>query len=779
MNRIFLISIFLTILPFLLQASGAPSIPAHLPPNLDNDESALLATARAVEPELLKNGYRKYELVSARVAAWTKDQQVEPKDLKANLFLPAEEDHKGPYPLLVYVHGGGFMGGSPDLNVHSDRSFSNAFRYMLDHGVAVASVGYRLAREGGWPAPVSDPLCSMRFLQQNGAHWNLMTDRLALVGHSAGARSVGLIGMVPQDDFHTQGLPWKGKPVSIAGTFLWAGSINTKPLLDSFGEFGKPRWYSVPRLHHGEHPAWDVDTRHSIRIRNNSPHFSNQMPPLHMVRGRSDYGGDHSDATQAVELWQKLGIDAELDIVEGGHNTAGPPEKLLQFVKTHLVESPFEAPELDIDKTVRVLLELNDPLAALEVLSAAQTTEGGTQPPPGDWLFSMHEGSMAWIPDSADWPDEHRSLASQAKEQAAILEADAAKQYFERSDWFRAGEAARNVRQLSGESDLADTIAEIEERVAEEADLFKTWHRANQLWLSGEQAEASELIERHNTPRLTRALAAAKAGEFPPPVPGWADQHGTDLYGPWAAIELKDDVAIRLRWVAPGSWDLPEYLHYQPRGRAKDEPITRIEVEAGFWIAETETTRAQWKALLNDKAIAAEELSADPPRTRKDYLQIVDWLKKLSEQKESLLARLPTEAEWLHAATGGGRSDLRGGTDLHAVHALNVNPEDPASSPVDSVVPDAMGLYGMIGGVLEWTASGNHREARFNDENGRFRIFRYPMSRGGAWSSFPHVLGVGTREWHRHANRQPDLGFRLIIGGEATADNWLNDVVKH
>ncbi|MFP4261697.1 MAG: hypothetical protein ACLFS1_11540 [Opitutales bacterium] len=109
MNRIFLISIFLTILPSLLQASGAPSIPAHLPPNLDNDESALLATARAVEPELLKNGYRKYELVSARVAAWTKDQQVEPKDLKANLFLPAEEDHKGPYPLLVYVHGGEFL----------------------------------------------------------------------------------------------------------------------------------------------------------------------------------------------------------------------------------------------------------------------------------------------------------------------------------------------------------------------------------------------------------------------------------------------------------------------------------------------------------------------------------------------------------------------------------------------------------------------------------------------------------------------------------------------
>ena len=54
--------------------------------------------------------------------------------------------------------------------------------------------------------------------------------------------------------------------------------------------------------------------------------------------------------------------------------------------------------------------------------------------------------------------------------------------------------------------------------------------------------------------------------------------------------------------------------------------------------------------------------------------------------------------------------------------------------------------------------------------------FMFPLSRVQTWSSFPHVLGVETREWHRHGNRQEDLGFRPVIGGGA-ADSWLEDII--
>ena len=776
MKKQCLVALLAVVCPLLVYAGGA-LIPALLPPNLENDERALLAAARAVEPEVLDCGFRRYDLVAAHLAAWTQEKSVESKDLMVHLFLPPEEQ-VGPYPLLVYVHGGGFMGGNPRLGLSdSGSSFAPSFRHALSNGVALASIGYRLAREGGWPAPVSDPLCGMRFLQQHGAHWNLMTDRLVLVGHSAGARGIALIGMVPQDEFHTQGLPWQGAPVNIAGTLLWAGAVNTKPQLESFGEFGKPRWFSVPRLHHGEHPAWSDSTRHSIRIRNNFPHISNSMPPLYMVRGASDYGGDHSDAKAAVELWRALGIDAKLEIVPGGHSATGAPEDMLQFILRHIVEEPFTAPERDAEKTARVLIEQGEPLGALEVLAAAHTTAGGTQVGPGEWVFAMHDATMMWLPDAADWPASLRELAVEARQQAAELEAAAARVYFAREDWFRAAEAARNVRKLIGEAPkMAALMREIESKETLEAAFFRALHQANERFVAGEAAAAWSMLEETGDARTGQIRAAVETG-FPQPVPDWADRHGVDLYGPWVAIDLHEHVALRLRRVAAGEWDLPEHLHYQPRGRVEDESVTRIEVGEGFWIAETAVTHVQWDAVEGDKEIDALAESATLPQVRKDYLDIIAWLEKFSSRHAELLVRLPTEPEWIHAATGGGRGDVRGGTDLHAQHALEVDPENPGPASVLRVTPDLMGLYGMIGGVQEWTASGDRRTARFNDERGRFRVFRYPMSRGGAWSSLPHVLGVDAREWHRHGNRQRDLGFRVIIGGDATADNWLDDVI--
>ncbi|MCH8474370.1 MAG: SUMF1/EgtB/PvdO family nonheme iron enzyme [Opitutales bacterium] len=768
----------LFILSATIVKADEPPLYALLPLNLDNDEEGLLADALSVEPEVLKKGYRQYDLVVAHLAAYTQTGNVQPKDLRIRLILPIGEK-EGPYPILVYLHGGGFMGGTPKINVHDERSArTESFQMALDNGIAIASIGYRRARAGGWPAPVSDPLCGMRFLHQNGEHWNLETDRLILVGHSAGARAVALAGMVPQDEFHTQGLPWDGE-VRIAGTYLWAGGASTKPDLEQFGEFGKPRWYSVPRLHHGEHPAWSESSRQSIRIRHNFPHYDNTMPPIVMVRGSSDYGGDHSDAEQTVEMYEDLGIESTLSIVEGGHSATGPAEDLLAFIWRHLREQPFDPPARDVETTVEVLLAHDEPLAALEVLTAEYTTAGGRDIGPGSWLYAMHDLTMMWLPDHTDWSEDHQALAKRARETAAQQEAESARHYFDREDWFWAGEAVRNVRKLLGAApEYKELLVEIETREAKENEFFLALEEANTLWHEGDEEASREILRGLEvTSRLVEVKQRLEDG-FSVEKPSWADRYGYDLYGPWVAIDLSEDIAVRLRWVEPGQWDLPDYLHYQLRGRVDDETVTRVEVPEGFWIAETAITNAQWRALRSDEPIDLPEDRMNLPRVRKDYLQIIDWVESFSATREDLLVRLPTEMEWIHAATGGGRRDIRGGTDLHSLHALKVDPDDPGTQAAYSVVPDLTGLYGMVGGVLEWTASGDRREARFTDERGNFRIFRYPMSRGGAWSSLPHVLGVGTREWHRHGNRQPDLGFRLVIGGGAVGENWLNDVIR-
>ncbi len=63
-----------------------------------------------------------------------------------DLYLP---DQEGKLPLLILVHGGGFI-----LGDSQSRQTQWMYRYFRKHGFACASVNYRLAQEAPWPAAV-------------------------------------------------------------------------------------------------------------------------------------------------------------------------------------------------------------------------------------------------------------------------------------------------------------------------------------------------------------------------------------------------------------------------------------------------------------------------------------------------------------------------------------------------------------------------------------------------------------------------------------------------
>ena len=779
---------WLVIIALLMMAPAAiaAQVEAHLPEAIDNDESALLEAAQAVEAVELDGGYRQYDLVVARVSMWEGE-----RNLTVRLFLPPAE-HDEPYPLVGYVHGGHFISGSPEVNLLSQRrDITAAKRALLDEGVAVASLGYRLAREAGWPAPISDTLCGLRFLVMHGAEWGVDAGRIGISGHSAGARIAGLLGMVPQDAFHVQQLPWQEVEVNIAAVWLWAGAVWDWPQVDRWTEYGKPRNYSVPRLLFGEHPSQDDTTRHRLRLRYNLPHLSRAMPPLYMLRGERDYGGDHTDAERVVEVWEALGLEVHLSIVPGGHSAAGPTEPVVAFFKEHLTGPAPESAAPERLETARRLLSVDEPAAALEVLNARHTRGGGRELPAGEWLI-LHDDTVLWLADVSGWPDEDREVAREAHRMLAAQQAEAAERLLERREWFRAREAAQGVLTLAREDEAMRTVAEQAQEAAErEAALFRTLAEANALCHDGRREAAVAALTESGDDRLRHAGDRIdREGEFD--TPRWAVAAGVDVYGRWADLALNDDVTMRFRWVEPGEWDLPEHLRF--RNRADEPWVDRIEVGQGFWLADTPTTVAQWRALSGDHPSSAPEGGADAakdgegqePKAGVDYLAIVDWLEELSEQHPGTRPRLPTEQQWLHAATLGGRDDVRAGLDLHAVHALHgaagvggdaSNRRGPGPRAVDDVLPDLGGFYGLIGGVHEWTASPGRHVARFTDDTGRFRVLAYPIARGGAWSSMPHSLGLDTREQHRHGNRQPDLGFRVALAGEGEdEDDWLSEV---
>lgn len=103
---------------------------------------------------------------------------------KMDVYFP---DSGGPWPALVYVHGGSW--------IHGDKSEALMFaREMASQGYLVVSIDYRLYPAGTFPAMIQDVKCAIRFLRANSGQYNLDPARIAAIGPSAGGHLVSLLG---------------------------------------------------------------------------------------------------------------------------------------------------------------------------------------------------------------------------------------------------------------------------------------------------------------------------------------------------------------------------------------------------------------------------------------------------------------------------------------------------------------------------------------------------------------------------------------------------------
>src|SRR5262249_25862328 len=94
-------------------------------------------------------------------------------------------------PMLVFVHGGGWSFG--------DKHGVNALpAYAERHGLLLASVGYRLAPQVDAGGCAEDVAAAVSWMFEHGAKYGGDPRRLYLMGHSAGAQIVALVGVDPQ-----------------------------------------------------------------------------------------------------------------------------------------------------------------------------------------------------------------------------------------------------------------------------------------------------------------------------------------------------------------------------------------------------------------------------------------------------------------------------------------------------------------------------------------------------------------------------------------------------
>lgn len=102
-----------------------------------------------------------------------------------DIWLPDEGD--GPFPLIVFVHGGGWVGGDKREN-----TMPGVFKVM-SQGYALACINYRIAPDVVWPAPLEDVRGGLRYLRAHAEEYQLKTDKIAGWGNSAGAHILNMI----------------------------------------------------------------------------------------------------------------------------------------------------------------------------------------------------------------------------------------------------------------------------------------------------------------------------------------------------------------------------------------------------------------------------------------------------------------------------------------------------------------------------------------------------------------------------------------------------------
>lgn len=141
--------------------------------------------------------------------------------LRARLYAPSRE----PLPLLLYLHGGGFVVGGLDTHDSLCRQLA------LRSGGAVLSLDYRLAPEHRFPAAQDDTWAALRWLHEQGAaRLGLDATRLAIGGDSAGGTLAAVAAIQARD----AGLPLALQLLITPGTAAQATHASHQRFGDGF-----------------------------------------------------------------------------------------------------------------------------------------------------------------------------------------------------------------------------------------------------------------------------------------------------------------------------------------------------------------------------------------------------------------------------------------------------------------------------------------------------------------------------------------------------------------
>lgn len=233
---------------------------------------------------------------------------------EAKLDVYHRKDAKAPVPVLIQIHGGGWVRGVKEGAQLESMPY-------LQMGFDVVNVEYRLGPVSQAPAAVEDCLAALRWVGRNAKKYNFDTSKIVVTGASAGGHLALTTGMIPEsagfdaDCSFEDGRSWSSTCTDprpkVAAIINWFGITDVKDLA------GGPnaRSYAVQwfgSLPNRETLATQVSPLTYVRP---------GLPPILTIHGDADYVVPYAHAVRLHDALNKAGVRNQLlTIPGGGHN---------------------------------------------------------------------------------------------------------------------------------------------------------------------------------------------------------------------------------------------------------------------------------------------------------------------------------------------------------------------------------------------------------------------------------------------------------------------------
>lgn len=234
-------------------------------------------------------------------------------NFEAKLDVYRRRDVQEPQPTLIYIHGGGWVGGSKEGSLMS-------LMPWFEMGWTVVNVEYRLGRISLAPAAVEDCLCALRWVAANAKQNGIDTNRLVVTGESAGGHLALTTGMIPESAGLDRECPGVPLP-KVAAIVNWYGIADVVDLLDGANR----KNYAVQWL--GSMPNREEIARRVSPL----TYVRTGLPPTITIHGDADPTVPYTHALRLKEALTKADVVNQLVTIPGGKHGGFTPEERVRI----------------------------------------------------------------------------------------------------------------------------------------------------------------------------------------------------------------------------------------------------------------------------------------------------------------------------------------------------------------------------------------------------------------------------------------------------------------